>query len=66
MQYRNEINTNQEYKITYKDFIAWLKSNNAEKNFRQSLNTIENEKDIYSIAVDYSIPVIMVKRFKTA
>lgn len=54
-----------EYKISTVDFKAWLSNNSMGKDiFKKSLATIENEKDLYRIAFDFSIPVVMVKYFK--
>lgn len=62
--YNNEINTNEEYNITVAEFAEWLEENNLTKHFTKEVNNITTEDDIYYIAVDYSIPVIMVKYFQ--
>ena len=62
--YNNEINTNEEYNITVAEFTEWLEENNLTEHFTTEVNNITTEDDIYYIAVDYSIPVIMVKYFQ--
>lgn len=62
--YNNEINTNEEYNITVAEFAEWLEENNLTEHFTKEVNNITTEDDIYYIAVDYSIPVIMVKYFQ--
>ena len=59
-RYMKEINTNCDYIIKKQDFVAWLKSRKAEKEFK----TMLNKEDIYFVAVDYSIPIILIKALK--
>jgi len=61
--YRKEINENKDYKTTKEKFKEWLKENEYEKQFeKDSTQMIENlDMDIYDIAVDYSIPIILLK-----
>ena len=60
IQYMKEINYDLEYKITVKEFTEWLAENNMEDTFNKMLK----EKDDYDIALDFSIPVAMVKYFR--
>lgn len=65
-QYRNEINHNTDYRITTTEFILWLNEHEKEKQlFFRSLKQIETTEDVFFVAVDFSIPVIMVKWFLT-
>lgn len=61
-QYMEEINYDIEYKITVKDFTQWLTENKKEEVFRKMLEN--KDLDLYDIALDFSIPVIMVKYFQ--
>ena len=56
IQYETEINTNEDYIVSLSDFINWLKDNNKEADFTKSL-----KKGLYETAVDFSVPVIIVK-----
>ena len=49
-RYEREINTNDDYKVTIKEFESWLKE--------------VTKEDIYDTACDYSIPIVMIKYFK--
>lgn len=60
IQYMKEINYDPEYKITVKEFTEWLAENNMEDTFNKMLK----EEDDYDIALDFSIPVTMVKYFR--
>mgnify|MGYP006896802671 CR=1 FL=1 len=60
IQYMKEINYDPEYKITEKEFTEWLAENNMEDTFNKMLK----EEDDYDIALDFSIPVAMVKYFR--
>lgn len=51
------------YKLTIEDFKEWLEEDTRMDIFKKDLKTIEEEKDLYMVAFDYSIPVIMVKWF---
>lgn len=63
-RYMKAINTDTEYKTTIAEFRQWLRDNNMEQRFATDMRYPEN--DLYDIAVDYSIPVIMVKALRTA
>lgn len=56
IQYENEILISDDYKIALSEFVNWLKENHKEENFKRSL-----KEGMYETAVDFSIPVIMVK-----
>ena len=60
IQYMKEINYDPEYKITVKEFTEWLTENNMEDTFNKMLK----EEDDYDIALDFSIPVAMIKYFR--
>lgn len=62
--YFNEINTDKEYNITIAEFTKWLEDHNCTERFKTAVNRIDTEEDLYFVAVDYSIPVIMVKYFQ--
>lgn len=50
------------YHITIADFIAWMNSREDEpKDFNRKAAYAETDADLYEVAYDYSIPVIMVK-----
>lgn len=64
--YLDTINTDSEYKITVKEFKAWLEKNNLTRQFSEDIRRwlIEDDIDfLYSIAWDYNIPIILVKYF---
>lgn len=56
VQYEKEIITSEDYNISLSEFVNWLKDNNKEADFRKSL-----KEGLYETAVDFSIPVIIVK-----
>lgn len=56
VQYEKEIITSEDYNISLSEFVNWLKDNNKEADFRKSL-----KEGIYETAVDFSVPVIIVK-----
>ena len=62
IQYMKEINIDPEYKITVAEFKEWLTENNMEDTFQNLLK--DEDKDDYDIALDFSIPVTMVKYFR--
>lgn len=65
-RYQNDIkNHSKDYKVTISEFLTWLhEDRNREKTFANDLADVFNGNiDIYYIAVDYSIPIIMVKWF---
>ena len=59
-QYRAEIGTDKEYRTTIKEFTEWLDRNNMNRRFLDDLR----QEDIYSTAVDYCLPISMIKYFK--
>ncbi len=59
--YRKEINTNEDYKISKKEFEKWLRDENKLGVFTVDLYDAMMSDDMYTVAVDYSIPIIMVK-----
>ena len=56
IQYEKEIITSEDYNITLSEFTNWLEENNKKEAFKKSL-----KEGTYETAVDFSIPVIMVK-----
>lgn len=62
--YMEEINKVNDYKISTKDFMDYLKEDDNEKTFFAQIEKIKKGLlDLYDVAVDWSIPVVMVKRF---
>lgn len=61
--YEEVINVNKNFNISISDFSAWLEDNNYTKLFSEELDKIENEDDLYYVAVDFTIPISMVKYF---
>ena len=60
--YENDMRTNnKEYAISLKEFKAWLAENKM-----VDFNEVLKNKDNYYIAVDFSIPLTMVKYLKRA
>lgn len=60
MTYKIEINTVDDYRISIKEFENWLIENETKKNFlKHCLNSVYYND--YDIAVDFSIPIILVK-----
>ena len=57
--YMKEINTSKDYKITFEEFMNWLEENHKEEILKE-----EMKEDEYKAAVDFSIPLIMVKKLK--
>ena len=57
--YKAEINTNGDYKVSKAAFICWLTQNGVD--IKTSLYGISSETDCYDVAVDFSIPLILVK-----
>ena len=55
---------NPEYRISIEEFREWLTNNNEWAGFTASMNNPFNS--LVDIAFDYSIPITMVKYFKTA
>lgn len=59
-RYNTEINTNKYYHISIHEFLVEVEAENMMQNLLESLA----EKDDYLTAVDFSIPLIMVKYFR--
>lgn len=59
-RYMKEINSVVDYKITINEFIDWIAIEHGEEEFIKALD----DEDIYTTAVDYSIPIILIKYFK--
>lgn len=57
IQYEKEIITSEDYNISLPEFVNWLKENSKEADFRKSVE----KEGMYETAVDFSVPVIMVK-----
>ena len=51
-----------QYKTTIADFKEWLVNNNYVEDFKKAMRFIDNDE--FFVAVDYGIPVSMVKYFK--
>lgn len=62
IQYMKEINYDPQYKITVKEFKKCLVEMNLVEIFNEQLK--DEEYDDYDIALDFSIPVAMVKYFR--
>lgn len=52
-----------DYIITIKEFSEWLEEGDRMKKFQRTLKFLEEERELYNVAFDYSIPVAMVKWF---
>jgi hypothetical protein len=66
--YRNEINYNNDYKVSLMNFTDWLYDHNsARKAYSEIIKKFAKngftDEDLYFVAVDYSIPIAMVKWF---
>ena len=61
-QYRKEINVDPFYRVSIDNFRRYLRQNFLQGRFAMAMNS--EEIDVYAIAVDFSIPVIMVKYFQ--
>ena len=63
MQYEKAIKEgNEDFTFSIREFSNWLIDNDMWDRFEKDLNCPFN--DLYDIAWDYSIPIIMVKYFK--
>ena len=59
--YVQEMEMNKEaYRISIAEFKQWLEDFGAVEKFHKALAT----ESVWFVAIDYSIPVIMVKHFK--
>ena len=61
-RYEHDINHNDDYRISIKAFREWLRTENMTEVFHKKLR--DKEETLYDIALDFSIPVAMVKYFK--
>lgn len=61
-RYEHDINHNEDYRISIKAFREWLRAENMTEVFHKKLR--DKEETLYDIALDFSIPVSMVKYFK--
>ena len=60
-RYQKEINTCYDYIITKKEFLNWLDKNGKNQDFAEAIFTAFLSGDLYTVAVDFSIPIVMVK-----
>lgn len=64
--YRQEINQCLDYRISVENFNNWLVESNQMADFIREIRqwlAEGNTERLYQIAIVYSVPVIMVKRF---
>lgn len=64
--YRQEVNQCLAYRISVEDFNNWLVESNQMANFIREVRqwlAEDNTERLYEIAIVYSVPVVMVKRF---
>lgn len=61
-RYEHDINHSDDYRISIKAFREWLTTENMTEVFHRKLR--DKEETLYDIALDFSIPVAMVKYFK--
>ena len=61
-RYEHDINHNEDYRISIKAFREWLRAENMTEVFDKKLR--DKEETLYDLALDFSIPVAMVKYFK--
>lgn len=54
--------SNPDYRVTIRAFREWLTVENMQETFNEMLR--DRELTLYDIALDFSIPVAMVKYFK--
>ena len=59
---KNLNNRNEDFKVRISDFKKWLIENDKMDYFLQEVSY--SEPDIFGIAIDFSIPVTMVKYFR--
>lgn len=61
---RNIRERDEEYKIKNEDFLQWLEENNHMDFFKSQIERLRRGRiEFYDIAVDFSIPISMVKLF---
>ena len=66
-QYINELREqDKDYRTTIKDFLKDIQMMGLAERFRKDIRSIGIHYDVYDVAVDYSIPVMMVKLFMKA
>ena len=53
---------NSDYKVSVEAFKNWLRAENMQETFNKMLS--DRDLTLYDIALDFSIPVAMVKYFK--
>jgi len=64
-RYEREINSNKEYSISVKDFLIFLQETDSKEAFEKELIGVKRHAlNMYDVAVDWSIPVIMVKALR--
>lgn len=64
-EYEKAMATNgEDFNVTEKEFKAWLEESGNYAGFEKQIKNICSEEDYYYIALDYSIPVSMVKYFE--
>ena len=62
-RYQQDINrSNPDYRVSIEAFKNWLRAENMQETFNEMLR--DRELTLYDIALDFSIPVSMVKYFK--
>ena len=61
-RYERDINHSDDYRISVKAFREWLRAENMTEVFSKKLR--DEGESLYDIALDFSIPVAMVKYFK--
>lgn len=64
--YQQEVNQSLAYRISVEDFNNWLVESNQMANFIREIRqwlTEDDTEHLYEIAIVYSVPVVMVKRF---
>lgn len=62
-QYNEELNVVEDYRTTKEQFIKDITASNQLDDFKDAIRFYD---DLYFIAVDWSIPIALVKYFKKA
>lgn len=52
-----------DYRTSIKEFRQWVTDHNMIDRFREDIRSIGVHNDFYDIALDYSVPVSMIKFF---